>query len=141
MRTSQSLRLLSALLSFALLVAPTRAQEEYDDFSDLEELYAWGAVSSVVEIDDEGEGRVVGFFLNTEEGESFEIVMDDLGRGLAKETSDRTDVVVEVEGYLSVDRLMVTVADFRVVFVDPNDEDLEEDEDAEDEGGEEDEGY
>jgi hypothetical protein len=122
--------LLTLLLGFFLLGRVGRAQGIEEDFSDLEELYAWGAVSSIVEIDKEGDGRIVGFLLNTDEGESFEIVMDDLGRRLAKETSDRTDVVVEVEGYLSIDRLLVTIRDFKVVFVDPNDVEIEEEEEG-----------
>ena len=107
-----------AMLAMAAAVVAQGAPE--GDLEELDELYAWGAVSSVVEVDEDGDGQLVGFHLHTDEGETFEIVMDDLGRALAKESSDRTDVVVEVEGRLSVDGLMVTVTEFRLVYVDPS---------------------
>lgn len=128
-------RSLALLLVGLLASARLCAQEPGVELEDLEELYAWGAVSSVVEVDDEGDGRILGFHFHTEDGETFEVVMDDLGRSLAKESSDRTDVVVELEGRLSVDRLMVTVVDFRIVVVDPEDEVLEEGEEDEESSG------
>jgi hypothetical protein len=114
-----------------VMAAGLAAQEAGVELEDLEELYAWGAVSSVVEVDEEGDGKLLGFHFHTDEGETFEVVMDDRGRALAKEASDRTDVVVELEGRLSVDRLMVTVTDFRIVVVDPEDEEVEESEESE----------
>ncbi len=116
-RRGLPLSLAVALLGMA---TASRAQTQ-EDFDDLEDLYAWGAVSSVLEVDEDGDPAITGFFLHTDQGESFEIIMDDLGRALAKEASDRTDLVVEVEGVLSVDRLMVTILEFRLVFVDPAD--------------------
>lgn len=114
-------RLTAAAAAMLVMAAAAVAQDgPSDDLEDLDELYAWGAVSSVVEVDEDGDGQLVGFHLHTDEGETFELVMDDMGRALAKEASDRTDVVVEVEGRLSVDGLMVTVTDFRLVYVDPS---------------------
>lgn len=128
-RGAGSLPLAGFLALFLLALAPLAGAQEMEEFDEgLEDLYAWGAVSSVVEITPEGEGRLLGFYLNTDQGESYEIVMDDLGRSLAKEASDRVDVVVEVEGQVSVDGLMVTILDFRMVYVDPNDEVLSEEE-------------
>ena len=116
----------AAMLAMAVAAVAQDAPEA--ELEDLDELYAWGAVSSVVEVDEDGDGQLVGFHLHTDEGETFEIVMDDMGRAIAKEASDRTDVVVEVEGRLSVDGLMVTITEFRMVYVDPSE--IDEDQDA-----------
>lgn len=111
---------LPVLLAAGLGVAPAWSQDEGE--VDPDELYAWGAVSSVVEVDEDGDSRLVGFFFHTDEGETFEVIMDDTGRALAKEASDRLDVIVELEGTLSVDQEMVTVREFRIVYVSPGDD-------------------
>lgn len=118
MRTA--LARLAASLALAVLLAPGLRSQAAEPDEDLTEIAVWGAVSSIIETDDEGDGRIAGFSLNTDEGESYEIVQDELGLKLAAEASDRTDVVVEVEGTLSIDQTMVTVHHFRLLFVDEN---------------------
>ncbi len=121
-----------AMLALLLLASPSATQELDEELSPID---AWGGVSSLVETDEDGETRVVGFLLNTEDGESYDIVLDDMGRRLAQEASDRIDVLVEVQGTLSVDGTMVTIHTFAMHFVDPYDQDLA-DESAEEEASE-----
>lgn len=129
MQRRRHLPALAFALSLALLAAPAPAQD--DDAEELEVVNVWGGVSTVLETDPEveGAGQILGFLFNTDEGESFEVILDEMGRKLARECADRTDLVVEAEGVLAVDRSMITVRSFSLHFLAP-DEAYEDDEEG-----------